>query len=85
MVIFIYIFFLKWSFSYNFFVKLYLYNSVHLRHGPWTSNLSIIKGLHYSFDFIYFGRLFTDGILTDLVIRVGKKEFHVHKIIFKEM
>ena len=36
---------MKWSFSYNFFVKLSLYNMIHFEHGSfgWTPNI-VLKG-----------------------------------------
>ena len=34
---------MKWSFSYNTFVKLFLYDMIHLSHGPflWTPNIRL--------------------------------------------
>ena len=38
----------SWSFSYNSFVKLSLYNTAHLESIPMDSKHSIIKGLHHN-------------------------------------
>ena len=41
---------IRWSFSYNLFVKFSDNNMVHLKHGPWSIPMdikhSVINGLH---------------------------------------
>ena len=48
---------MKWSFSYNSFVKLSLYKMGHFKHSPIDPKYSVIKGLHcILIIFLYFFR-----------------------------